>query len=476
MDKTLWSTTAASNAGIDADISATEGQLAGTLNNDIRAIMAADARFRKDNTGEVVSTGAANTYAVTSNTAYASLTNGLTFAFRAHQTNSAASTFQINALTARSIVKNDGSALASGDIVSGGVYHLVYVLASTHWRIVNSQISTSSFQPLDASLTALAALTTAADKSIYFSGADTPVTFDFTSVGRTLVGQTTQALMRTTGLGMSANGSSLVSAADYAAMRGLLDLEAGTDFYSKTAADAAFQPLDSDLTAIAALSPSNDDIVQRKAGAWTNRTIAQLLTDLAAAGTTFQPLDSDLTSIAALSTQSFGRSLLTAASAQAAMALQKGVYILASSGAAVSVGATTSETVLATIAVPANAMGANGYLRITTQWTTTNSANNKTVKVRFGASGAGTGGTALGDRTWTTFATYTHTQVIRNRNATNSQLGQDPSLSGVGLTATAHSTAAIDTTAATEIAITGTKANSGETLTLEAYTVELLVP
>lgn len=56
------------------------------------------------------------------------------------------------------------------------------------------------------------------------------------------------------GVAPSANGQSLVSAANYAAMRALLDLEAGTDFYSKTAADAAFQPLDSDLTAIAALS------------------------------------------------------------------------------------------------------------------------------------------------------------------------------------------------------------------------------
>lgn len=60
------------------------------------------------------------------------------------------------------------------------------------------------------------------------------------------------------------------------------------------------QPIDSDLTAIAALTPTNDDIIQRKAGAWTNRTIAQLLTDLAGAGTTFQPLDADLTTIAGL--------------------------------------------------------------------------------------------------------------------------------------------------------------------------------
>lgn len=41
------------------------------------------------------------------------------------------------------------------------------------------------------------------------------------------------------------------------------------------------QPTDADLTAIAGLSPSNDDILQRKSGAWTNRTLAQIKADLA---------------------------------------------------------------------------------------------------------------------------------------------------------------------------------------------------
>jgi hypothetical protein len=53
-------------------------------------------------------------------------------------------------------------------------------------------------------------------------------------------------------------------------------LSAQTDLQS--ALDAK-QSLDSDLTAIAGLSPLNDDVLQRKAGAWTNRTIAQLKTD-----------------------------------------------------------------------------------------------------------------------------------------------------------------------------------------------------
>jgi len=40
------------------------------------------------------------------------------------------------------------------------------------------------------------------------------------------------------------------------------------------------QDSNADLTAIAALSPNNDDILQRKSGEWTNRTPSQLKTDL----------------------------------------------------------------------------------------------------------------------------------------------------------------------------------------------------
>lgn len=40
------------------------------------------------------------------------------------------------------------------------------------------------------------------------------------------------------------------------------------------------QPLDSDLTTIAALTPSNNDLLQRKSGAWINRSVAQVKTDL----------------------------------------------------------------------------------------------------------------------------------------------------------------------------------------------------
>lgn len=67
-----------------------------------------------------------------------------------------------------------------------------------------------------------------------------------------------------------------------------------------TAASVGAQPLDSDLTTIAGLTATTDSFMQAKASAWSARTVAQVLVDLALPGTTFQPLDSDLTTIAGL--------------------------------------------------------------------------------------------------------------------------------------------------------------------------------
>jgi len=41
------------------------------------------------------------------------------------------------------------------------------------------------------------------------------------------------------------------------------------------------QPLDSDLTAFAGLTPADDDLPQRKGGVWTSRTPVQVKADMA---------------------------------------------------------------------------------------------------------------------------------------------------------------------------------------------------
>lgn len=95
---------------------------------------------------------------------------------------------------------------ASGDLIPiVDISDLTMSVNGTTKRVTQSVLSSSilaSAQPLDATLTALAAVTTAADKVIYATGVDTFATTDLTSVSRTLLAQTTQALMRTTGLGL----------------------------------------------------------------------------------------------------------------------------------------------------------------------------------------------------------------------------------------------------------------------------------
>lgn len=95
----------------------------------------------------------------------------------------------------------------------------------------------------------------------------------------------------------SVTPSSLASLTATETRRGLVELAtsaeaiAGSDTARavtpaalQAAMDDHSQPLDSDLTAIAALNPANDSIPQRKAGAWTARTMAQLATDLQGTG------------------------------------------------------------------------------------------------------------------------------------------------------------------------------------------------
>ena len=87
-----------------------------------------------------------------------------------------------------------------------------------------------------------------------------------------------------------------------------------------TTAATTYQPLDADLTAIAALSTTTfgRSLLTQADAAATITTLGALST--AAAATTYQPLDADLSSIAALSTTTFGRSLLTQADAPTARA------------------------------------------------------------------------------------------------------------------------------------------------------------
>lgn len=144
---------------------------------------------------------------------------------------------------------------------------------------------------------------------------------------------------------------------------------------------------------------------------------------------------------------------------------------LAANASGGSVTGTTTETAYVTISIPAGAMRANGWIEVETSWTVTNSANNKTPRIRFG----GAAGTVYYGPTLTTAGSVGAITRIRNRGVTNSQIGfASASLQGGnGQSAVAHVTSSVDTTAAVDLVISGQLANSAETITLESYVVRL---
>ena len=140
--------------------------------------------------------------------------------------------------------------------------------------------------------------------------------------------------------------------------------------------------------------------------------------------------------------------------------------VLAQSAIAASVTGTTSETTLATYTLPANVLGNNGALRVVWLVTTTNSANNKTLRMKFGNN-------SLHTSVLTTSTGARYQTDVRNRGTTDSQLSFGTGIYGASA-GTLPTTSAISTTAPVVITITGQLANTGETITLEGYTIELL--
>ena len=146
-------------------------------------------------------------------------------------------------------------------------------------------------------------------------------------------------------------------------------------------------------------------------------------------------------------------------------------YVIAQSAVAVSVGAVTTEVVLATITVPANAMGPNGVVEVWATWTNNNNANNKTAYIRVG----GTAGTIVYQNTNTTLVAVTRPLIFCNVNSATSQKTHASAFlgSGVGTSGAGSTTSTVTTSSAWDLVISGQKAVAGDTLTLEAYSVQV---
>lgn len=173
-----WSTTAGSNGSADANINFAEGQQPASLNNGARAQMAAIKAFANQILGALTSGGSANAQTLTSDapgaisTAYGA---GMGFVFRAGYTNTTACTLNVDGVGAKSIKKGGAlAALAANDIVAGGIYFVVYQATGDCFVLLNPESGQIAAQPLDATLTAVAALSWSTGKPlVQFTAADT---------------------------------------------------------------------------------------------------------------------------------------------------------------------------------------------------------------------------------------------------------------------------------------------------------------
>jgi hypothetical protein len=168
------------------------------------------------------------------------------------------------------------------------------------------------------------------------------------------------------------------------------------------------QPLDSDLTDISSLAPPNDNILQRKAGAWTSRTPAQLKTDLAL-GNVENTSDADkpvstaqATAINAKVTDAIVNGVTTVAPSQNAvfdaLALKQNNFVLGKKGNASStLTGTTTETILESIFIPAGSVAVDDVIYMRNRITKLNtSINGFSVRYRINTSNSISGSSVLG--------------------------------------------------------------------------------
>ncbi len=128
-------------------------------------------------------------------------------------------------------------------------------------------------------------------------------------------------------------------------------------------------------------------------------------------------------------------------------------------------GVTTEQNAAPAIVIPAGLIGANGGLRVAARFGMASSADDKTLRLKLGA-------TAFETLVLTTSVSVEFDARIDNRNDEAVQIGGNAASPMIG-TATAFVTGTIDTTAAQNLLLTGQLEAGGDSIQLLSYEVWL---
>ncbi|GAB4072800.1 hypothetical protein KHC28_00835 [Ancylobacter sonchi] len=147
----------------------------------------------------------------------------------------------------------------------------------------------------------------------------------------------------------------------------------------------------------------------------------------------------------------------------------RGIVVAGQSSVSVNLTGTTVQTVLATINIPANTLKPNDSIRVTSLWSHDNSSNSKNMRVRFGPE--------YFSNVSATTSSSSRLQVQiynRERDTEFHQVAAAPALSAFGASSVGVLTQSVSTNVDRSVTLTGQLASADGSITLEAYTVEVI--
>jgi len=198
--------------------------------------------------------------------------------------NNAAHLYVVKNNSGQSVVLTQGS---GGNVtVADGKSAIVYADGAGAGAAVVDITSTFNFQPLDAGLTSIAGLTTAANKMIYTTASDTYAVTDLTAAGRALLDDADASAQRTTlGLGTIATQAANNVSITGGSITGITDLavsDGGTGASSFTANNVLLGNGSSSFQTVAPGTSGN--VLTSNGTTWTSAAGTSLATPLAVVG------------------------------------------------------------------------------------------------------------------------------------------------------------------------------------------------